>query len=212
MKRLIMAVAGLACVTSVVSAQVTSANIVGYTKVPVVGGELSLVAVNFDTGGAVLSDVIGTSVPALSFVYKWDKDSSQYVPSSLNTRGAWSPNFTVDLGDALWIVPAGSATNDIIFSGEVLLGDSVLTVPASASMNAYGYPVETDITATQIGDDLPALSFIYTWDSGLQSYVPVSKNTRGAWSGSAVVSPSEGFWIINSGVQVDITNSVPFTP
>ena len=96
---------------------------------------------------------------------------------------------------------------------EVVTGSNVVvTVPTAASMNAYGFPVDEDITATQIGDDLPALSFIYTWDAVGQTYVPVSKNSRGAWSGAANVAPADGFWIINPGAEIDVPVTAPFTP
>jgi len=68
MKKLVMTVAVLACAASVVSAQtVTSANMVGYAKVNAVGGELTLVALNFEPSTNLVSEIVGygKKMPAL---------------------------------------------------------------------------------------------------------------------------------------------------
>ncbi|VGO16119.1 hypothetical protein PDESU_04709 [Pontiella desulfatans] len=214
MKKLVMAVAVLACASAVVAQTVTSANIVGYTKVNAVGGELSLVALNFETGGTTLQDMIGTDVPALSFVYLWDKDTSAYTSASLNTRGSWTPNLTVDIGDAMWIQAAGAGTNELIFSGEVLTSNSVWALPAGIVATGYSFPVEKDFKTTQAATDLAALSFLYMWDEGTQSYAAWSKNTRGTWTGTGdpIMDPKEGFWIDNAGSAIVVDEPVPFTP
>jgi len=213
MKKLAMTVVVLACAASVVSAQVYSENIVGYTKVQAVGGQLSLVALNFETGGALVSDLCGP-LPALSAVYLWDKTNQQYIPVTKNTRGAWVGDTAVNLGDAFWIAPSGTGTNELIFSGEVLTDDAMIDIPVGLTATGYFYPVEMDFRTTQMASDLAALSAVYLWDDAAQGYIPWTKNTRGAWvgSGNANLDPKGGFWIDNAGEATQVTEPVPFTP
>ena len=213
MKKLVMTVAVLACAASIVSAQtVTSANMVGYTKVNAVGGQLTMCALNFETGGATLQELIGTDVPNLSGLFLWDVSAGAYVTASLGSRGTWSPDLVLELGDAFWIQAAGSGTNELIFSGEVLITDSVITVPSGLAMVGYGYPVDQDWQNTQISADLPNLSGLFVWDNDTQSYTTYAKGSRGTWNGNPGLGPTEGFWVDNSGVQIDVDEPVPFTP
>ena len=214
MKKLVMTVAVLACAASIASAQtVTSANMVGYTKVNAVGSELALVALNFETDGATLSELIpGSDLPGLSTIYIWDKGTAAYLVATLSTRGAWSMDPVIDLGDAFWIAPAGTGTNELIFSGEVLIEDSIITLPAGIIATGYGYPVDKDFTTTEMAAELPGLSTVYTWDEGTQAYSVFTKSTRGAWSGSPILDPVGGFWIDNPEGELTVTNTVPFTP
>ena len=214
MKKLIMTAAVLATASIVTAQTVTSANMVGYAKVNAVGDQLTLCALNFETGGATLQEIIGTDVPNLSWVYFWDMDLGQYVNAQLSGRGSWSPNLVVDLGDAFWIDSSAAAgvTNEVIFSGEVLTGDQVISLPSSLSMIGYGYPVDFDWQDTQMSADLENLSWVYVWDNGLQEYVNYQKSGRGSWNGNPSIGLSDGFWVNNVGVQVDVTETVPFTP
>lgn len=213
MKKLIMTAAVVAC-ASIVSAQVVSDNIVGYTKVTAVGGELSLVSLNFNTGGALVGADLCANLPALSSVYVWDKVSQTYLATSKNTRGAWVGDVGVDIGDAFWIEAAGAGSTELVFAGEVLQDPALIPVSAGLTATGYFFPVAKDVTTTQIAADLPALSSIYVWDNGLQVYAAYSKNTRGAWAGSGnkVLDPKGGFWIENASGAFTTTEPVPFTP
>lgn len=214
MKKLLIATAAVACASVVMAQTVTSQNIVGYTKVTAPGGELTMAALNFDTGGATLQELIGTDLPNLSFIYVWDKGAGSYVPASLNARGLWSPNLVLEMGDALWIEPSGAGSSELIFAGEVLSATNSWSIPAGAAMTGYFYPVQKDLTTTQMADDVANLSFIYFWDDGLQTYRPWSKNARGLWSGTgtSVIDPRQGFWIDNAGGPIVVDEPVPFTP
>ncbi len=208
-----MTAAVLTCAASIVSAQtVTSANIVGYTKVNAVGGELSLVALNLDAGGGSLQDLIGTDVPSLSSVFLWNKGTGAYDAASLNARGSWTPNLVVSLGDAFWIQASGIGTNELILSGEVLSGSNTWTIAAGTAATGYYYPVDKNFTTTEAAVALPALSSVFIWDEATQNYQAWSKNARGAWSGSIILAPSTGFWIDNAGSEIVVSEPVPFTP
>jgi hypothetical protein len=211
MKKLVIATAVVAF-ASIVTAQVTSQNIVGYTKVTVDGGDLALVALNFNSP-TTLQDVIGTAVPSLSVVYKWDKGTSAYVSSSLNKRGSWNPNLTLDIGDAFFIEPAGSGPNEIIVPGEVLTTDATITYVPGVTASGIYFPVQQNFQSTDTADALPPLSVVYTWDEVGQGYLSISKNKRSVWSGNPVINPADGFFVDNpEATNVVVTETVPFTP
>lgn len=209
-----MTAAVLACAASIVSAQtVTSANIVGYTKVEAVGGQLVLAALNFETGGSVLTDFIPNgALPASSAAFLWNKDTGAYVSSSVNARGNWNNDFAIATGDALWIQAGGSGTNEIILPGEVITVDTDIPVTNGIVATGYFFPVETLWQSTDLSAAMPNGSVVHVWDAGLQSYASATKNARGTWNANPVIGPSSGFWIENSGAATNVTETVPFTP
>ena len=83
------------------------------------GGELSLVALNFESSSTTVADLIGDQLPANSKIHLWN--GTGYSTSIKNSRSGWSAG-TINRGDAFWIESAASAgtTNEIIVSGEVL--------------------------------------------------------------------------------------------
>jgi hypothetical protein len=207
MKKLVMAAAVLTC-ASIVTAQTQSQNIVGYTKVTVDSGTLALVALNFDSP-TTLQDLIGTSVPGLSVVYKWNKLTSSYDSASLNTRGAWGPNLTLDIGDAFFIQPGGSGTHEIVVPGEVLGTDATNAIPTGVTALGIQYPITQPWQNTALSGALPGLSVLYVWDQVGQGYVSYSKNTRGVWSGNPVIDTKEGFFVDNPGGPLSVVEANP---
>jgi hypothetical protein len=193
MKKTVITLAVVAFVAAAAQAQTTSANLVGYTKVNAVGGELTLVALNF-SGGSTIGELLGDQVPQGTVVNLWDKDQNTYVTDT-KTRAGFSSTSTVELGDALWISAGGSAgaTNVIIFSGEVLT-DSTNTVTYSTGIEATGYfyPVSTAWTDTDLSVQAPQGSVLNVWNGS--SYTTSTK-TRGGWSANPTIGVSEGFWL-----------------
>ncbi len=218
MKKLIMTAAVVACAAVVTAQTVTSANIVGYNKVDVVGGQLALVALNFDSSApATLNDLIGTALPNLSKAYVWDKSTAGYLATAAySTRsGAWSPNHAIDLGDAFWIESAAApgVTNELIFSGEVALTVVSNSVPGSGVVaTGIGFPVDIDFRSTVISTNLPANSLIYQWNGA--GYDSKLKSARSGWGTTAIpVGVGEGFWLQNGGAtEVIAAEPPPFTP
>ncbi len=193
MKKTVITLAVVAFAAAAVQATTASANIVGYAKVNAIGGQLTLVALNF-SGGSTISDLIGDQVPQGTVVNLWDKDGNTYVTDT-KTRAGFSSTATVDLGDALWISAGGSAgaTNEIIFSGEVLT-DATNTVTYSTGIEATGYfyPVSTSWTDTDISVQAPQGSVLNVWNGS--SYTTSTK-TRGGWSANPTIGVAEGFWL-----------------
>ena len=194
MKKLVMTVAVLACAASIVSAQtVTSANMVGYAKVQAVGGELTLVALNFETGGLTVDEILGSQLPDLSVVNLWDKSTGAYVTCTKG-RAGFNPNPVVELGDAFWIKAAGTGTNEIILSGEVLQSDTnSVVVDAGLDASGYYYPVDTLWEDTDLATQAPDLSVLNVWNgTGYDTYT----KGRAGWGAAGVtISVKDGFWL-----------------
>ena len=227
MKKLVMTVAVLACAASIVSAQtVTSANMVGYTKVTAIGGELVLVALNFEPVTNLVTEIIGEQLPFQSNLYVWDQSTDSYRSYSKSGRaapGSWPSTATLSLGEAVWIeAPAGSGTNEVIFSGEVLLAETnslVVATPTPFEMVGFSYPVDIAFGDTALSEQLPFQSSIYFWDAAIPGYVPYTKSGRaapGTWSAEAqatIIPASGGFWLESGdGNSVLWEEPRPFTP
>lgn len=210
MKKLALAAAVVAC-ASIVTAQTTSQNTVGYTKVTANGGELTLVALNFDAP-TTLQDLIGDSVPGGSAVYKWDKQTSSYVLSSLSGRGAWGPNLALDIGDAFFIEPAGVGSHDIIIPGEVLAQNASIALASGVTATGYYFPVATPWQSTVMSGDLAGGAVLNVWNQGTQGYVQYSKSGRGSWSGNPTIAPAEAFFVENPVGPIVVDETIPWTP
>ena len=227
MKKLVMTVAVLACAASVVSAQtVTSANMVGYTKVSAVGGELSLVALNFTPSTNLVTELFGDQLPWKSNLYVWDQATDTYRAYSKSGRagpGTWPSEAYVNLGEALWIeTPAGSGTSEVIFSGEVLLAETntvIVATPTTFDMVGMSYPVDIAFGDTDLSEALPFQSSVTFWKDDGTGYQAFSKSGRaapGTWSTEAkakIIPASGGFWVESgSGSSVLWEEARPFTP
>ena len=206
MKKSVIICAVVALTAVIVNAQTTSANIVGYSKITAVGGELSLVAVNFETGGLTVNDIFGASLPNLSTVYVWDKVSNTYV-SSTRGRAGFSPDRTIVNGDAMWVLAAGTASNEVIFSGEV--DTSLVRTNTLDGVDAIGlgYPVAVNFEDTSLASEAPNLSTLNIWNGS--SYNTYTKGRAGWGAGGVTIGVSEAFWI-NTPAEVEWTEDRPF--
>ena len=194
-------------------AQTTSDNIVGYAKVTINSGELALVALNFETSTALVSDIIGDQLPTGSKIFKWNKDTGNYTTINKTGRGGWGSN-TLDLGQAFWISPGGTAGTpyEVILNGDVKTDASISSV-INSGIEATGlfFPVEVTFGSTDLSAQLAVGSKIHIWDQAEQKYSTYSKTGRGGWGSAAsvVVGPTTGFWV-QSGSDVNWTESRPF--
>ena len=217
MKKLLTTVAVLGCAAVVTAQTVTSQNIVGYTKFTASAGQLDLIAINFETGGATVQELIGAQLPNLSKIYLWDKDAvpPTYVPVNKNFLGNWLPNVTLDNGDSFWVQAAGAGDYEVILSGEVLTAETNTVAVSELVMTGYYFPVETLWGATDLAAQLPNLSKMYVWDKDAvpPAYVPYSKNFLGNWGAgaNAVISPTTGVWV-DPASSFTWEEERPFTP
>ena len=206
MKKLIVVLVATFLVGAATEAQTTSANLVGYSKVQVTGGQLSLVAVNFDTGGLTVNDMFG-NLPNLSTVYVWDKAANTYV-SSTKGRAGFSPNPAIANGDAMWVLAAGSAVTDVIIAGEVNTAAQTTNTLNGLDAVGLGYPVAVSFESTSLSAQAPSLSTLNVWNgTGYDTYT----KGRAGWGASSVnIGVSQGFWI-NTPSEVEWVEDRPFT-
>lgn len=220
MKKLIITTAVLACAAIVTAQTVTSQNIVGYTKLTATAGELDLFAINFDTGGATVQDLIGAQLPNNSQIFLWDKDAvptPKYVTITKNFLGNWLPNEVLDNGDAFWVKAVGSGDYEVVLAGEVLTVETNSVPMPALVATGYFFPVETLWTATDLAAQLPNGSKVYVWnkDAVPPKYETHTKNFLGNWptAGAVVISPTTGVWVDPIGAWSGVWNEErPFTP
>ena len=204
MKKIIITAGVFACAVAIASAQtVTSANIVGYTKVVASDSALSLVAVNFIPASSNVNDLIGAQLPVNSKLHIWNKSSGAYNTVTYSTTRAgtsWPASATLNLGDAFWIeVAPGGGSNEVIMAGEVLGDDLSTTIGGPIDATGYFYPVSTTWGDTDLAAVLPADSKLHLWDGS--AYTTYTKTTTRAgtdWSVEAkarVINPADGFWV-----------------
>ena len=210
MKTMGIALAVVTFAAMAVQAQTTSDNIVGYSKVNAVGGELSLVALNFEAASTTVADLIGNQLPANSKIHIWN--GSGYQTAIKNSRSGWGAG-TIARGDAFWIESAASAgtTNEIVFSGEVLTDASnVTTIASGIDLVGYSFPVETTFGNTDLANALPANSKIHVWNGN--GYQTAIKNSRSGWGtgDTFVIGVNDGFWV-ETATEVEWSEGRPFT-
>lgn len=207
MKKLLMVAVLVACVGIASAAE--SQNIVGYTKVNCPAGQLTLVSLNFETGGLTIDDLLGGQVPDLTVVNLWDKDANAYVTSTKG-RSGFSPDAVVNLGDALWI--KAPSTTEVVLLGEVLTaGTNTVAVAAGLEATGYYYPVSTLWTDTDLSSQAPDLSVLNVWDGSAYQTFTKGRSGWGTGSDTLVIDPAEGFWI-KSPSAFTWDEERPFTP
>jgi hypothetical protein len=195
MKQTVVLFATVALIATVASAQTTSANIVGYSKITATPGQLTLVALNFTASASSLNDLFG-DLASGSSIHVWNKSTGSYVTSNKG-RAGFSPNTELSLGDAFWVEAAGSSPVDIILPGEVNnAATNSATINVGIDATGYYYPVSTAFGDTDLAAALPSGSTVHFWDADNGVYQTYNKGRAGWGAGaSKQIDVSEGFWI-----------------
>ena len=147
-------------VAMAVQAQTTSDNIVGYSKVNAVGGELSLVALNFEALYNI-DDLIGNQLPANS------KINMEAVRAIKNSRSGWCAG-TI----ARWMHSGSNQQQQqeqLMRSSlgwrEIIYASNVTTIASGIDLVGYSFPVETTFGNTDLANALPAGSKIHLMEA-----------------------------------------------
>ncbi|MGI6300296.1 MAG: hypothetical protein ACOX52_04445 [Verrucomicrobiota bacterium] len=168
-----------------------ASNVVGYVKVALEAGGLSLLAQPFDQvdGSAnTVANVLGSQVGPQTIVYVWDAEGGAYAQAS-RTLAGWSADIPLVRGDGFWIQSPAAA--EVLLMGQVPEADSVIDVEAGLSL--YGNPVPTENAIADTGlNAAPMQTVIYFWDGS--GYVQVSKTLAG-WPAGSTLGMAEGFWM-----------------
>ena len=228
MKKLAITAAVLACATSIVSAQVTSANIVGYGKVDAVAG-LQLGSMQFNNGNANTLDSIfgdlyplGTKILTYDGGYTFSTYAISYPPPNYTPVEGWSVGIpSLEPGQGFWIqLPLDAVGNyESIMSGEVPLGDAVTnSIVSGLNLLSYPYPVEMEIQDLGFTPTLGDKIFVYSNAGGYTtvsyaiSYPPPNYTPVEGWSLPTLKIPvGGGFWYQTATPATWIATR-PFTP
>lgn len=212
MKKLALAIAGLALIGNAAIAQtnaVLSRNAVGYVRVTTVKSNFLLAAHSFkslDGAPITVTNLIGNQLPNGTAVLLWDDVNQSYIPEN-RSAGNWTPGTNIiDAGRAFWIkMPTtGSHSNNyqVYLMGEVpdktTLPTNTATIRPGFNFNGNPYPVSTVFTSLPAAANGRNGDAILFWDTPSQSYVPANRSA-GIWTPNTnVIVPGQGFWYRSS--------------
>lgn len=207
MKKIVMTAVALASAATMVQAQVTSANIVGYSKVVNQSG-IQIMSVQFDSGDSTLTGIFGDTLPEGSKVYKYvngtyDGNIATYGPVFM-VGNTWTPDLTIEQGSSFWVETSATVTN--IISGEVDLSAAVTNnIVPGLQMLSFPYPVER--TIDQLGITPTEGDKIYkfvdgSYDGNISTYGEVFLSGY-AWKPSLTFGVGEGFWYQSNAVTTN---------
>lgn len=204
-KTLIIAAAALIGASAFAATNVTSANIVGYSKKDIAADQFLILAPQFGESGVALSNAF-SGVSANDVVYTWDgsiySQYTYYGPSYGWLDSAFSPagGTVIDLGQGVWL--KSTATTNVIMSGDVPTAGSITNTLVAGTLNmiANPYPVELAL------DDIPTNSIsstdiAYLWDGSIYAQYTYYGASYG-WldsafgaAGAVTVPVGDGFWL-----------------
>lgn len=217
MKKIMLAAVGFAFAASIASAQVTSANIVGYNKDTANAAGLHISGMQFLNETNTPTSVYGDQLPKGSKIYKFDGSytivtyTDVFVPiQGLVTK--WSSEVDLGNGDGYWVeVPSAS---EAILSGEVSTENSITNnIEIGLQLVSYPYPVERVITNLGFtpakGDKIYVYDGSYTIITYTDVFVPIQGLVT-KWSNETLsIGVGEGFWYEAVSPQTWIANK-PF--
>ena len=214
-------IAGLICVVSAASAQVTTtSSVVGFRKIDEPAGfHISGMQFNVTTNNSP-ETIYGDTLPSGSKIYKWTGSgysSATYGPVFVPGQGLvtkWNASLTLDQGEGYWVESPSAV--DASFYGEVPLADTV-TNSISAGFQLCSFPYPIDRVITNLGFTPISGDKIYVWNGSSyasSSYGQVFVPGQGLvtkWNNETLsISVGEGFWY-ESGVNTNWVATRPFS-
>jgi hypothetical protein len=201
-KILLTAAAAMAAGVVASSAQVYSANVVGYANVVMAGASgYTLIANPFDDGnGNQLTNLVN-SLPNKSEVVTWN--GSGFNTAIQKVSGVWNGNVSLPPGTGFFvkngIASSPPVTNTFVGSVIVLVGaSSTNTLPSGYSLVGSVIPYAADATTDtniNLGANLANKSQLIDWNTGSQGYDTADQKISGTWQTPFNVSVGEGFFI-----------------
>ena len=225
MKRIALAIAGLAVISTAAFAQsnqVLSRNAVGYVKVSTTRSNMHFMAHNFldiNGGPVTVTNLIGSQVPNGSVVIVWDSGNQAYRFEN-RVAGQWLPGTNrLVPGRGFWLrVNPAAASNayQVYMMGEVPDGSTLptnsQTIVPGLNMLGESYPVSVKFTNTTLATGGRNSDVAIFWNEAAQGYV-FENRVAGQWlPGTNVVSPGRGFWYRSTRTSnVVWTSTKPYT-
>lgn len=226
MKKLALAIAGLALIGNAAIAQtnaVLSRNAVGYIRQTTVKSNFFLVTNPFfDINGApvTVTNLIGNQVPNGTIIIMWDPATQGYIFEQRNA-GSWLPGTNViRAGRGFWMKMATTLAHSnnyqVYLMGEVpdktTAPTNTDTIMPGFNLIANPYPTSTPFTNLAAAKGGRNGDIGIMWDSSIQGYVFEQRNA-GAWlPGTNVVLPGQGVWYRSTRItNVTWNTAKPYT-
>lgn len=205
MKKLLMTVAVMGFAASIVSAQVYSQNIVGYSKTDIGAGGIDIVALQFSgmDDGVTLANSFDGLAENESVLYRFN--GAGYDVYNFYGDNGWyqgavlADDVVINKGEAVWL-QGGSSAITAMQSGDVPSADSLTnSVAAGIDLTSNPYPV-----ATRLGDlEGSALvendAILYVFNGAgydVYNYYGVNGWYQGATLADDVeIAVGQGFWL-----------------
>lgn len=203
---LLLAAAALAGGVLASSAQVYSANVVGYVNTTFdLGATLVCNPLKATTND--LNTIIG-SAPDGIFVTTFDSTTGDfsamsptfYANNGVSGPGVWDPNLTINPGQGFFVTTSVKFTNT--FVGDVMQGANMpLAIPAGFSLLGSLVPVGGNVTNVMaqipLGDNG---SFVQTYSNSAGDIGATSTYYgAGVWDPEIAIAVGEGFYMFNGG-------------
>ncbi|MFC1468057.1 hypothetical protein ACFLQY_05170 [Verrucomicrobiota bacterium] len=217
MKKIIVALALLAAGSSFSQEVVSSANIVGFSRVSIPRGSRTIVGVPFNNGlSQSPSELFGGQLPPGSKLYVKPKGEPYAIEEYSVSAGAppmfiettnWLPNAaSIGAGVGVWVeVPADASQEayDVTFSGDVAGQADLVAVSEGINLLSYPYPVRVAWTNTALAQGATVGDKLYAWNGTgyeVNEYTvnagpPPTFTAITNWSNpDLILDISKGFW------------------
>ncbi len=201
-KILLASAAALAAGMFASSAQVYSANVVGYANVVFAGaGGYTLVANPFDDGnGNQLTNLVN-SLPNKSQVITWN--GTGYNTAIQKGNGIWGANVSLPPGLGFFVKNGVSTSPPITntFVGSVIVNSGgSITNPIALGYSLVGSPIPYAADATtdtniNLGVVLANKSQLIDWNSTAQTFDTADQKGNGIWGSPFPITVGQGFFI-----------------
>lgn len=220
------------------SAQVYSANVVGYANVVLKGnGQFTLVSDPFsDSNGNIVSNIVNSALPG-GVANPLGQSKITYLVSGAPTTivkgasGAWNVNPSLPPGTGFFVQngkPGGNApdvTNTFVGTVAVNSGGSITNdIPVGFSLQGSVIPYAGNIAiaSTSGGDtnlnyggalsspDINHRSSITYWNVVGQAPVTALKGIAGNWNGTVFVNVADGFYLYNPNTDTKVVQNATY--
>ena len=196
-KILLTAAAAMAAGVVASSAQVYSANVVGYYNATIPANQYTLLGNQLVNSTSNDLNTIAGSLPNKTTVQTWNGSG---FTAAAKGSGGWVPDSTVAVGQGFWIItPASAGTVSNTFVGAVVAntGASVTNQLTGSvySLVASANPYATDLNDTNNTlntSTLPNKTTIQIWNG---AGFTASAKGSGGWVPDETISVGQGFWI-----------------
>jgi hypothetical protein len=174
----ILAIAALS-VATYAQTTVSSANVVGYSKITIPSNDYALVSTSFISTNNTIEGLFG-ELPTGSLILFWNPTAQGYTSVS-KTFGGWGAGGTniIERGSGVFVkLPAGAESVELTVSGDVPNDGStpVVTLEGYALLS-YPYSIDIPFGDTALATNASTGDIISFWDNGWKSY----SKTFGGW-------------------------------